>query len=115
MNKIITLISLASAFSVMANNTDFEALKKSNAENKKQATAELNKALYDCLRMSERLSMGLASYAEVAMEKKPDGDLLKDEIFVTLLARHNDLNEACRQKTSAMARLNQLSEIKVNF
>ena len=115
MNKIITLISLASAFSIMANTPDFEALKKSNEENKKRAIAELNKALYDCLQMSAQLSMGLASYAEMAMEKKPDGDLLQDKIFVALLARHNDLNEACRQKTSAIARMNLLNEIKINL
>ena len=115
MNKLITLILLASAFSIVANTPELnmEAIKKSNEENKKQTTLELNNAILSCLTRSQNYSTFIASYAEIAMKKNPEGDLLRDEVFAEILRRYYDLSDACRQKITAMAKINHIIDTKL--
>lgn len=94
MNKLIALISLASAF-IVAN------------------TPELNKSIYNCIKRSQNLSTALITHAELSMKNNPKTDLLKDEVFMEMFIRYQALKNACSQKMRAMAEINEIVETKL--
>lgn len=115
MNKIIAFLSIASVFNLIANTPElnFEVLKKAEKENQKQATSELNNAIFNCVKRSENLAAQMTFYAEFFLKKNPEGDLLKDEGFTTLFSRYHELHDACRMKIKAMNQINQIALTKI--
>lgn len=73
MNKIFTLISLVSFFSLTANSPE---------QIKQEFIVNSNKAVLECLKQSENTFAFLIGYAEAEMKSKSSTDLLKDQVFM---------------------------------
>jgi hypothetical protein len=111
MNKLVAFLALTSALSIFPDSSkiDYEALKKSNEENKRQVIQELNDSVINCLKTAEKHSAFIIGYADAVRQKNPNYDLHQDKLFASLLDQYHRAHQACHQKISAMAQLKAIA------